>query len=109
MIKLDKYEQQLIFACKSWGEWAKKEDRLKAVKIVVGQYYGFELENLESYTVYYCLLNLYLKINEDRINKFFVSTLMEKIFIDRETGNYINEANIDNIINTFISNICQSY
>jgi hypothetical protein len=105
MIELDKYEQNIILACKSWGEWAKREDRYKAVRIVIGQYYAIAEEELGLYTIYNCLLELFVKIKQNRNNA--LQNFMENIFKDYTNGGYKREIDMLHIIKNLISSISE--
>jgi|GEM_PF-3253653 len=105
MIELDIYEQQIVLACKSWGEWAKEENRFKAVKIVTGQYYAIAEDELEMYTIYHCLLNLFMKIK--RSNYYSLQNFIENIFKDSTTGRYKKEIDMEHIIYNLISEISE--
>lgn len=103
MIELDSYEQQIILACKGWGKWSEKEDRYKAVKVVIAQYYGFDLENLEIRTIYHCMTELFFKINQNNI--WYYQRFIEKLFQDNWTGIYHEQINRIHIIKNIISEI----
>lgn len=100
MIELDKYEQQVILACKSWGEWNKREGRYKAVRVVISQLYGFDEEELEIDTMYHCLLELYLKVQKYCFN---LQYFLENIFKDIPHGGCKKEIDMEHIVRNLIS------
>ncbi|HEY5587724.1 MAG TPA: hypothetical protein VIK86_02075 [Candidatus Paceibacterota bacterium] len=102
MIELDKYEQQIILACKNWG---KQESRYKAVRIVISQYYAIPEEELELYTIYGCLLDLFVKVKQ---NPNALQYFMENIFKDFTNGGYKREIDKEHIIRNLISSISES-
>lgn len=106
MIELDKYEQQIILASKSWGEWAKREGRYKAVRVVVSQYYGISEDELPIYTMYHCLLELFLKVKQNNINS--LQYFMVELFRDLTEGGekeFINKEFVVKNLISCISNI----
>jgi hypothetical protein len=105
MITLDKYEQQVILACKSWGKWAKKDGRFKAVQIVVSQYYAIPLDKLRIYTMYHCLLELFIKINKDK--ELLLYDFLINIFKADWSGGYKNEIDMEHLVRKLISNISE--
>lgn len=103
MIKLNKYEQQIILACKGWSDWSEKEGRFKAVKVVISQYYALDIDDMGVYTMYHCLLELFLKITKDRI--LMIQDFLENIFKCEWSGGYKNEIDMEHIVRNLISRI----
>jgi hypothetical protein len=85
------------------GDWAEKEGRFKAVQIVVSQYYALDLEEMGIYTMYHCLLELFLRINKDRI--LVIEDFLENIFKDGTYGGYKNLIDMEHIVRNLISRI----
>lgn len=102
MIKLDKYEQQVILACKNWGKWGK-EDRFKAVKVVVAQYYALDLDDTPLYSMYHCLLNLFIKINKDR--ELLLQDFLLDIFHQDWCGGYVDKIDMEHLVRKLIIQI----
>lgn len=103
MIELDKYEQQVILASKNWGKWGKNKGRFEAVKVVVAQYYALNLVDMELYSVYHCLVQLYIKINKDR--PMLLQDFMLNIFYEDWCGGYAREINMEHLVRKLISQI----
>lgn len=105
MIELDKYEQQIILACKGWSKWSEKEDRLKATRVVLSQYYGLEEEYLVRSPdgTYQYLLELFLKIKENNI--FYIKRFIEGLFKDYWHGGEKKEISKEHVIKNLISEI----
>jgi hypothetical protein len=106
MITLDKYEQQVILACKSWGKWAKQSNRFKAVQVVVSQYYAIPLDELPMITMYHCLLELFIKINKNR--ESLLKNFLWEIFKEDWTGKYKEEIDMEHIVRKLISRLSET-
>lgn len=103
LIKLDKYEQQIILACKGWSEYSKKEDRLKAVKIVLSQYYELNEDDLMPYAMYDCLLHLFSKVYNGNVNQLI--RFMLGMFQEKWTGKHVQEITKIHIVQNLISEL----
>jgi hypothetical protein len=104
MITLDKYEQQIILACKYWGEWAIREDRLKAVKVVMCQYYGLEEYHLRDYAIFERLYEIL-----EKSNPLIIKRMIFNMFQDSWTGEWKKQIDMNHMIRKVISELsCMS-
>jgi hypothetical protein len=103
MITLDKYEQQVILACKNWGEWAKI-DRIEAIKVILGDLWGLDIKQIRITGIYNYMLKLCIKIigNERILNYIFNA---DNMFQDSWTGERLEKIDLVHLIKKFISEL----
>lgn len=88
-IKLNKYYQQIILACKGWS---KIQSVRNTIERILSQYLGISRKHINQRHVYYCLIEIVKEVQPNELERLY-----ENLFRDRDS------ISVNEMINRLIS------